>query len=348
MKTVFQLFLLAVVLLIAARLITNIEGISRQEDITPLQVRELELPTKLPAKAAAPPQTPPALKTTPPPLGTARDKPLARPEPKPVLPHPAITTPIQNPEIILKILPSSPPVVLPQISDRVFYDRFANAVVQVFCTTPESVFTASGVIVNERGLILINAHIAEIIKQAGETHCRVKHGNPADAFANLQIVYEADITLKILDTQVPQYDFAFAKLTNPTAPFATVSIDLDIVERGTTLLTLGYPSEFLQSITAASNSNLVFSALTVDDLGDIDGDRTTAEAYVFRGGLVLQRGSSGTALFTRSGGVVGIIFATTKATTTAEREGFALMTSYINRVLQLETGQSLADFITSH
>ena len=79
MKTVFQLFLPAAVFLLAVRLITKTEGISRQDDITPLQVRELELPTKLPEKLTAPLKTPPAVKTTPPPLDTARDKPLGLP-----------------------------------------------------------------------------------------------------------------------------------------------------------------------------------------------------------------------------------------------------------------------------
>lgn len=241
-------------------------------------------------------------------------------------------------------LPAAPP----QLSDQEFYARFSPAVIQIFCNTPQEIFAASGVIVSERGLILTNAHVAEVIKRAGETNCQARGGNPAERFAGIEIVFSASTTLKIASTNVPQRDVAFLRLVKPNKPFAAASAGLAFAERGATLLTLGYPSEFLQGAAAVANSNLVFSSLRVDGYGDLDGDPATAEAYVSRGGIVLQQGSSGTALFTRSGILAGLIFATTKGDTTASREGLALTMPYIERILRLEAGQGLAEFIAGH
>ena len=220
--------------------------------------------------------------------------------------------------------------------------------VQIFCSTPRELFSASGVVVNERGLLLTNAHVADIVRKAGETNCQARHGNPADPFAALEIVFAADTSRKILESQVPERDIAFLRLTEARESFGKAAITIAEVTTGASLLTLGYPSEFLQGAVASAHSNLVFSRLTVADVIDIDGDRSTAEGYVFHGGIVLQQGSSGTALFTPEGRVVGLIFATTKGTTTAERDGIALTTPYIDRILRLETGQGMVEFIASH
>ena len=85
--------------------------------------------------------------------------------------------------------------------------------------------------------------------------------------------------------------------------------------------------------------------LRVAALADVDGNLKDAEGYLFRGGIVLQQGSSGTALLNRQGEVLGIIFATTRGATTNERDGVALSTPYIDKVLKLETGKGLPDFI---
>ena len=345
MKIVFQLILLFAALLITAELISQIKQVSTGGNIVPLEVRKVELPIKTDEKLGALPEIPPQKTPSPPPA-----KPTPKPASKPV-PKPEAPTPAERPEITLKIaLPTLAPTAsgTPKIADQEFYDRFSTAVIQIFCRTEQSIFSASGIIVNERGLVLTNVHVVEIIKKAGEANCVARHGNPADTFSKIQIIYEADAATKIPGTEVPKQDFAFLKLIDPTAPFTSAPIDLTVVERGTTVFTLGYPSEFLQSIAASSNSSLVFSTLRIDDYGDIDGNLETAEAYISHGGIVLQQGSSGTALFARSGKVVGIIFATTKGATTADREGIALMTSYIDSILRLGTGQGLMDFITSH
>ena len=201
---------------------------------------------------------------------------------------------------------------------------------------------------NGRGLVLTNAHVADVIKKTGQENCQARHGNPAEPFAGLEIVFVADTAPKIPETEVPQRDIAFLRLVEPRAAFAVAPIRFATAEIGETLYTLGYPSEFLEGAAASANSNLVFSVLRVDNYADIDDELATAEGYVFRGGIVLQQGSSGTAVFSRSGGVLGIIFATTKGATTADREGVALTTSYIDRMMRLEVGRGLAEFIASH
>ena len=268
------------------------------------------------------------------------------PAKKPAIPKklPAVTVkPVTPP-----VKPPSPTTIMPGLTDQEFYTRFASSVIQIFCATQDQYFSASGVIVNERGLVITNAHVAEIVAKVGESHCQARHGNPASSFAGLTSVFIANTSAKIDDTEVPQHDFAFFKMVHPSESFTTATPTVAVARPGDLFLTLGYPSEFLESISATNNANLVFSLLTVHDLADIDNDPTTAEGYLFHGGIALQQGSSGTPLFTRSGEVAGLIFATTKATTTAERDGVALMTPYIDRELKKETGQGLVEFIQSH
>lgn len=292
-----------------------------------------------PATPTAPVTPPPVAARPPPSVAKPRFAPLPRPAPL-LKPVPSIAIP----------LPPPPPAPLPSlnISDQEFYGRFAPAVIQIFCQTPQEIFTASGVIVNERGLVLTNAHVAEIVRTAGEPNCQARHGNPAERFATLQIVFAADTSVKITGTNVPQRDFAFLRLVAPTEPFSVAAITIGVAAPGTALWTLGYPSEFLQSLTASSNSNFVFSSLRVDGYIDVDDTPASAEGYVFRGGLILQQGSSGTALFAPDGTVVGLIFATTRGATTADREGVAFTTPYMDIILRAEAGQGLADFIGSH
>lgn len=138
------------------------------------------------------------------------------------------------------------------------------------------------------------------------------------------------------------------RITEARESFSYALTDIALVRRGETLLTLGYPSEFLQGINTSRNSNLVFSTLRVAGYADVDGNLDTAEGYAFKGGIILQQGSSGTALFNRSGKIVGLIFATTKGETTADRDGIALMTHYIDNILKIETREGLTEFIANH
>lgn len=236
----------------------------------------------------------------------------------------------------------------PALSDQEIYSRYSPAVIQIYCQSAQEIFSASGVILNERGLVLTNAHVAEIIKKTGEANCQARHGNPADPFAKIKVIFEANTGLKIAGTEVPQRDVAFLKIYDAVKNFAAAEISEINAGEGETLLTLGYPSEFLQGVNVSVNSNLVFSVLRVEGFADIDGDKTTADGYVFRGGLALQQGSSGTALFKRSGKIVGIMFATTKEKTTAERQGVALSLQYVDKIMRLETGQGLGEFIAAN
>lgn len=336
MKAALKLLILTFLALVGIEVSTYYGFPFHEKPLAVTELDDLNLPTPLaePAKTAPPPPPPPREQSQPP------------PPPKPVRPRPTPAAPLLTPLAILPPPPPQPPP--PPPADRDLYERLWPTVIQVFCSTPRELFSASGVIINERGLVLTNAHVADIVRKAGETNCQARHGNPADPFAAIEIVYAADTSRKIPATQVPQRDIAFLRLAEVLAPFKSAELAIAEVVTGASLLTLGYPSEFLQGVAASAHSNLVFSRLSVADTVDIDGDGSTAEGYVFHGGIVLQQGSSGTALFTPDGKVIGLIFATTKGTTTAQRDGIALMTPYIDRILRLETGQGMTEFIASH
>lgn len=267
--------------------------------------------------------------------------------PKIVKPMPNAPLPAPKPSITPIPTPTPTPQ-LPELSDNEIYSRFSKSVIQIFCRGRQELFSASGVIINRQGLVMTNAHVAEIMRKVGEENCQARHGNPADPFAKLKVIFTADTAKKINDTQVPQRDIAFLKIFDATADFSVAEVVLTEAQNGENLLTLGYPSEFLAGINTEINSNLVFSILRVGGFTDMDNDNTTAEGYVFSGGLALQQGSSGTALFNRQGEVVGLIFATTKAGATADRQGVGLTINYIDRIMRLETGEGLMEYIDGH
>lgn len=340
----FRLLVLFIAAVAAGELVGRFyRGPVLVEPLPTVEIRDIELPT--PPRAGPPPPSPAQLSegklggqaTPPPPLPPPPPSPRPAPAPAPPLPSPPPLPP-----------PPPPPQAPPALKEAEFYARYAPAVVQIFCRTAEEIFAASGVIISERGLIMTNAHVGKVVKESGEENCQARHGNPAWRFAGIQIVFIADTALKVPETNVPQRDVAFLRLVEPGEPFLVAPIGLTFVERGTTLLTLGYPSEFLEGITTTSNSNLVFSSLRVDEYADLDDNETTAEAYTSRGGIALQQGSSGTALFQPSGHIVGLIFATTKGATTQDRQGIALTTPYIDKILRLETGEGLVEFIAGH
>ncbi|RJQ37599.1 hypothetical protein C4552_00345 [Candidatus Parcubacteria bacterium] len=241
-----------------------------------------------------------------------------------------------------------PPPPAGSLTQAEIYAMRSTAVVQIFCQGGGKVFAATGVIVNARGLVLTNAHVVQFVRDIGPSDCQARHGNPASAFAGVDTVFMPDTGPKIPDTDVPQRDFGFLILKDVREPFAVAPIATEAAAAGASLYTLGYPSEFLQGLAAFNNANLVFSILAVHGLANVDDDEQAPDVYVFQGGIALQQGSSGTALLDQRGSVVGIIFATTQAGTTGEREGVGLITSYMDRVLRTETGQGLLEFIATH
>lgn len=303
---------------------------------TPVPSSEALQPSPAPQPAAAPAASPTPRPTAPGGPGAKLPK-QVKPIPQPIT---EVTVPVSP--------PATPVPTPPPPSDAELYARISGAVVQIFCASADRLYSASGIIVNRNGLVLTNAHVAEIVKSVGEQNCKARHGNPAEEFSGVRNVYTADTGPKIAGTTVAQRDFAFLQLDAPREQFDSAAVAVLLAAEGSSLYTLGYPSEFLQNIAAFNNSNLVFSVLRIDNYADLDGDLATVEGYLSKGGLALQQGSSGTALFDREGRVLGIIFATTKGATTAEREGVALSMPYLDRVMKLETGEGLMEFIAGH
>lgn len=345
MKKIFQLLILALAAAASFQIVAIFFRIYPQNQITTAEVQN---PASSPQSSQNKATAPPPAATLGNPVSKPSESAISKMKSGEIKPAPKPSQPALKP-----IVPESqfdantpPAPLLPRLSDKEIYLNFSAAIVQIFCSTREELFSASGVIVDKSGLVLTNAHVAKNIEKVGERNCQARHGNPADTFAKIGVVFTPDTIPRLPgNDKIYQRDFAFLKIMEPKEPFSVADIRLGIADKNSVLLTLGYPSEFLESVNTSSNSNLVFSALNVDGYADIDGDLSNAEGYVFNGGLILQQGSSGTALFSRAGEMVGIIFATTKEKTTAERQGIALMTPYINRILQLETGQGLMDFI---
>ena len=236
--------------------------------------------------------------------------------------------------------------------------------------------SGSGVIIDPRGVILTNAHVAQyvLLAQSGKVNlsCTVRTGSPAVARWIPHVLYIPPVWLREHVTEITtthvlgtgEHDYALLVISSTVdgspLPGSFHSIPPDTREAigfvGDQVLAASYPAEFLGGYATQSSLYTSSSIAAIKQL--MTFGTKNVDVISVGGTIQAQAGSSGGAVINAWGKLVGIITTTSEGATTGERDLRAVTLSYIDRDLSAQKGLDLqlilggdpaaqaADFVT--
>lgn len=239
---------------------------------------------------------------------------------------------------------SIPPLTFDQVNTSA-----RAALVNILCKSPKiGIISGSGVIIDPRGVILTNAHIAQYFLLSDiislDITCEIRAGAPAYPKWRAAILYfpkewaqkhAADIRNEHA-TGTGENDFALLLLTAaisgdpmPAAlPYLPFDAREGIAFTGDTMLAAAYPAGFLGPIEAEKDLN---PASTIATVGNLYTFSKGVDLFSIGGNILAQGGSSGGAVVNQWGKLVGIIVTSSTGATTAERDLRALAMAHVER-----------------
>jgi len=277
-------------------------------------------------------------------------------------PKPITQKPVAKKEPAEEAVRIADPYPFPPQSFATVNDATRAALVNILCmprtggTLPP--ISGSGVIIDPRGVILTNAHVAQyvLLSKSPEINlsCVVRTGSPAVARWSAEILYippvwvgahaveikaarptgtgEHDYALLLITTSLDGAAFTPLSLGFPSLPFDTREA---IGFQGDQVVVASYPAEFLGSQAAQFN---LYSASSLTTIGQLLTFATRSVDLLSLGGVIeAQSGSSGGAVVNAWGRLIGLIATTSEGETTAARDLRAITLSYISRDLGLQT-----------
>ena len=288
------------------------------------------------------------------------------PVPKKVIPPAPKPTPKPAPATPLKATPiSAPTSLLP--SESASLDASAAtlraALVNIICYAPAGSglrsISGSGVIVDPKGIILTNAHIAQNFLLADrDVSCTIRAGSPAIDTYKASLIYispawiqaNANILTQTNPSGTGEYDFAFLAITKsatsaalpssfPFIPLATAP-----PPTGTPVVIASYGAQFLESNQIQS---FLFPTIVFGSVKDVfTFAATTIDVLTLGGSAAAQEGSSGGGVAGGNGKLVGTITTSTTNGSTDTRKLDAITASYIRAEYANETGRALDLLLT--
>jgi hypothetical protein len=243
-------------------------------------------------------------------------------------------------------------------------DRVRQALVNVICTTtaggPFNSISASGVLIDPRGVIMTNAHVAQFYllrdyQQKDFVTCVIRTGSPAQPMYKAELMFIPPSWIENnaskIDDEVPtgngEHDYALLRITGPVSPSVTMPstfpfllISLSTPPSNTEVVVAGYAAGFLGGITVQKD---LYASSAVSRVGQIftyGGD--SPDVYSVGGTVVAQHGSSGGPVALSDTGVLaGLIVTATEAAETSQRDLRAISTLYIINDFAKERGKPL-------
>ncbi len=312
-----------------------------------------------------------------------------------VLPNPKIKTPVietstkkQNPietlispaikesgeklQLSIKV-PTENQIPLPTSSEVNELTR--KAIVNILCYTENAgslrPLTGSGIIIDERGVILTNAHLAQYFllrdyPTKNNVDCLIRTGSPASATYRGELLFISPSWIEknrknIIETNplgTGEHDFGLILITSMTdknamlpAVFPSLSINTEEMDEKEVLshsyVVVGYPAGFLGGLTVVQN---LFISSTISGVKQVfTFKQNTVDLLSLGGSILAQKGSSGGAVVRiNDKKLVGIVVTTTEEDTTSERDLRAVTTSHINRSLEASTNQDIYSYLSGN
>jgi hypothetical protein len=270
--------------------------------------------------------------------------------------------------------PTAPVAVLapaattsPALSPETVNALLRQSLVNILCLTTSGgalrPISGSGVIIDTRGIILTNAHVAQFFllrdyPYANDIQCAIRTGSPATAKYQARLLYLPPVWVHANAAQLKsaeavgtgENDYAFLQITKTTdgsplpSTFPAVTVSLDEPQEGEPAEVAAYPAQFLGGTTIQNNLYASSAVTPIQTLYTFGSE--TIDAFSVGSSVVSQSGSSGGAVARLSdGALVGIIATATEGTSTASRDLHAITLAHIQRSLQALGTGGLVDLL---
>ena len=214
--------------------------------------------------------------------------------------------------------------------------------------------SGSGVIVDPKGTILTNAHVAQYFLLANRNvSCTVRSGSPAADRYKAELVFissawinaNAGVLTEAMPSGTGEYDFAFLAITK-SATSATLPSSFPFLPlattpplSGTPIVIASYGAQFLESSQVQSS---LFPTVVFGSVKDVFTFAVnTIDVLALGGSAAAQEGSSGGGVASVKGELIGTITTSTVSGDTNSRSLSAITASYIRAEYANETGQAL-------
>ncbi len=239
------------------------------------------------------------------------------------------------------------PVLLNPLPQSELYAKAQTRVVNFFCELGNGVVAASGILISPDGYVLTNAHVAENFADISGYECLIRQGSPAQNIGYAKIVMFPKEYLNLTSSaDKAAIDVSIWKINNSTGPtplpesWPYYNIDPNYYpQKNETMVTFSYPSELLGYETLLKSLNMLFGETVVSDFD--------TDLIISNTSLSSQLGSSGGILVDPyTNNFAGLIFGVSKDETINQRKLFSLTPHSVERVVESETGQTLAQFLS--
>lgn len=259
---------------------------------------------------------------------------------------------------------------IPQVSFSTINEVTRYALVNIFCTTKSGgsfkPITGSGVIIDDRGIILTNAHVAQyfLLKDyltEDFINCVIRTGSPAQPRYKAKLIFISPSWIKDNANGIIQQepkgtgenDFALLLITGRTDhtktlpekfPFIPLLYDTSKVAIGDNVLLAGYPAGFLSGIVISKD--LYISSAIAQIMEVFTFKDGTFDLFSMGGSVVAQQGSSGGTVVNDKNELIGIIVTSSVADNTSDRDLRAITIVHINRSFTKEMLFNLQALLT--
>ncbi|MDP3645518.1 MAG: trypsin-like peptidase domain-containing protein [bacterium] len=259
-----------------------------------------------------------------------------------------------------------------------FNPAWRDAIVNLYCMPPQGSMSeassGSGVMIDPRGIILTNAHVASNFLYADWPKpsllvCSVRIGSPARPQYRAALLYIPDwymmdeinhaykyVPEEVFLPYLGRKDYALLVITGPTSASVTMPAAfpyLDIYQGGvlpvkTPVYLSGYSAEFLDG-ELLHRDLYQLSTPTVVGAQQPLGTSTVPQAIAFSGSISSQHGASGGAVIAEGGTVAGLMTFLNKdyGHATSERVLSAITTDYIMKDFLADRNMTLQAYIAA-
>lgn len=241
-------------------------------------------------------------------------------------------------------------------------NEIADVLLNIICVNREetkiTVSTGSGVMISSNGVVLTNAHVAQLFLLEDYMTCSLyKEQLPTYGY-KAELLYIptewVEDNYHLLNSSNPtgtgERDYALLAITESTNPALTLPSKFSSVNFSTKdgeadendrVVLAGYPGVQASLFSINKSATLVIDRTTIDDVFTFF--RTTIDVLTTNESPVAARGSSGGGVF-KDDVLVGVI--TTTSSGDRYNKANAITTSYINRDIRNAIGTNLTNLVS--